>query len=566
MHTRLVTTLLMVACLLLVGGQALAQPQLPTFQSGDVLRADQLNSIVEQVRENASAPGANGNGGGTTLTVDCGAGETIADAMSQAQSGDTIMITGTCNENVVVTKDDITLDGGGSAVIDGSGVDLWAIDVTGRQKVTVEGLSVQNAHAVGIHITESSGVWMQDVTIRNTRRHKDINNDGHGIFVGHSSSLVLAGSIVTDDNTGNGLTVWQSSSVLAIGNFTPRGNPYPLASVQANGNGENGVFVAASSSFTAISNFGENTAVHAKMNTYNGISVQQSSSMIVVGADIEATNNQGSGLEVGAASSAQYWGWVAGSKTASGLFDSNGGAGIQVWGSSSFSVWDDGVAVNITSTKNNWRGLSVADGSMVALNSPASQPPSKAVFNNNGAEGIEAEQNASFYSKFPLEAKDNGSEGVGVWGSSHVDITDAVIADNDSIGGVFVVTNSSATFRSSRIENNVGNGVEASNNSTFHIYDVVITGNTGHGIAAYNQGFVQGYEDVGSSITNNGNHGIEAWNGASAQLYNTTISGNTNNAISASFGSRFFFVGGTITGTISCDDSALLRGDFGCPE
>lgn len=565
MHTRLVTTLMMVACLLLVVGQALAQPQLPTFQSGDVLRADQLNSIVEQIRKNASAAGA--SGGGATLTADCSAGETLQGKLDEAQPGDTIMITGTCEEAVVVNKDGITLDGGGSAVIDGAGVDRWAMEVTGRQRVTIEGLTVLNGHEAGILITESSGVWMQDVTVRATRRHKDYEAGGVGIFVGHSSSVVLTGTIVADDNAGHGIMVWQSSSALVVGNFTPRGSPYPTASLQTNGNGDNGIFVAASSSLTASSSFGNNTTVHAKNNTYSGISVQQSSSMIASGGvDIEATNNQGGGLEVGAASSAQVWGWAAESRTVTALFDSNGGAGIQVWGSSSFSVWDDGVAVNVTSTKNSWRGLSLSDNSMAAFNSPAAQPTSKVVFSDNGAEGIDAANNAFFYSKFPLEANNNASEGVGAWGSSHVDITDAVISDNESVGGVLVLTNSSADIKSSRIENNVGNGVEASNNSTFHIYDTVITGNTGHGIAAYNQSFIQGFQDVGSSITGNGNNGVEAWNGASAQLYNTTISGNTNNAINASFASRFFFVGGNITGNIACDDSVLLRGDFACPE
>ena len=351
MRTRLMTTLVIVASLL-VSGQALAQAQLPTFQSGQVLRAGDLNRIVEQVRRNTNASG--GSGGGATLNVDCNAGQTIQSKVDEAGPGDTIMITGTCNEAVVVNKDDITLDGGGSAVIDGAGLDLWAVDVIGRQKVTIQGLTVQNGHAIGIMITESSGVWMQDVTVQNTRRHKDVDTDGHGIFVGHSSSAVLTGTIVSDGNAGNGIMVWQSSSALAAGNFTPRGSPFPRASVRANGNGENGIFVAGSSSFAAFSNFGDNTTVHAKTNTHSGISVQQSSSVMVRGADIEATNNQGSGLEVGAASSAQFWGWAAESRTSSGLFDSNGGAGISVWGSRSFAVWDDGVAVNITSTKNTW--------------------------------------------------------------------------------------------------------------------------------------------------------------------------------------------------------------------
>ena len=74
------------------------------------------------------------------------AGETIQSKVDAAQPGDTIMITGTCNEAVVVNKDDITLDGGGLAVIDGAGIDRWAVDITGHQKVTIQGLTVLNGH------------------------------------------------------------------------------------------------------------------------------------------------------------------------------------------------------------------------------------------------------------------------------------------------------------------------------------------------------------------------------------------------------------------------------------
>lgn len=146
----------------------------------------------------------------------CGAGQTIQSQVDAAQPGDTIMISGTCNEAVVVNGDDLILDGGGSAVIDGAGLNRWAIDVTGRQKVTIRGLTVRNAHAGGIVITETSGVWMQDVTVRDTRFHSEYDTDGHGIFVGHASSVVMTGAIVADDNAGSGITVWQSGNILAI--------------------------------------------------------------------------------------------------------------------------------------------------------------------------------------------------------------------------------------------------------------------------------------------------------------------------------------------------------------
>ena len=561
MLTRYMTTLVTVAGLLVICGQALAQ--LPTFQSGQVLTADQLNRIVEQVRRNANSAGA--SGGGTTLTADCNAGDTVQSKVDAAQSGDTIMITGTCNEAVVVSKDNITLDGGGSAVIDGAGIDRWAVDVTGRQKVTIQGLTVLNGHDAGIGLTETSGVWMQDVTVRNTRREKDVDGGGHGIFVGHASSVVLTGTIVADSNAGNGIMVWQSGNALAAGNFTPREITYPRASIQANGNGEQGIFVAGSSSFAAFSNFGDNTTVHAKTNTYSGISVQHGSSMMVGGADIQATNNQGHGLEVGGSSSAQFWGWAAESRAPSGLFDSNGAHGIHVWGSSSLNVWDDGVAVHITSTNNTGRGLELWGGSDAGLNSPASAPPSRLVISYNGAEGIEVGGNATLYSRIPSDIKNNAFEGIGLWAGGHVGLEAATIADNSG-HGIATIKNSALWLTASSIENNGSDGIEVSNNSTAAFYDITVTGNGGHGISAYNHGYVQAFQDVGSSITANGMNGITVWNGASVQLHNATITGNTNDAISASFGSRFYLSGGSVTGNIYCDDSVLSQGDTLCPE
>ncbi len=489
MSARFMTTSVMVASLL-IGGLAFAQ--IPNFQRGQVITADQLNRIVNQVNSNTSALGGDG---GTTHTVDCSSG-TIADAMSQAQSGDTITITGTCNEAVVVGKDGITLDGGGSAVIDGAGIDRWAVDVTGRQRVTIKGLTVQNGHDAGIMITESSGVWLQDVTVRNARRHQDYDAEGHGIFVGHSSSAVLTGTIVTDSNAGNGIMVWQSSSALVLGNFTPRGSPLPRASVRANGNGGNGIFVAGSSSFTAFSSFGENTTVQAKTNMYSGISVEHSSSLLVGGTDIEVTNNQGNGLGVGGASSAQFGGGAAISKTVSGLFADNGGSGIVVWGSSFLGVWDDGMTVSIRATGNMWNGLWMGGGSQVAFDSPASESTSSLVFSGNGTTGISVISNGTFFSKFAIDVMNNSGNGINAWGNSYVDL----------------------------------------------------------------------YTSVRKTITGNGGDGIAAWNGVSLDIDVVTVTGSGKSDISAGLGSRVGWVTGSQIGSVYCDGSVLVFDNAACPD
>lgn len=305
--------------------------------------------------------------------------------------------------------------------------------------------------------------------------------------------------------------------------------------------------------------------MHAKNNTHSGITVQHASSVIAVGTDIQSTNNQGSGIEVGGSSSVQLWGAAATRKTASALFDSNGGAGISVWGSSSFNVWDDGVAVNVISTNNAWRGLDVWGSSAVGFTSPASEPTSRLVFNGNGAEGVEVAGNATLHAGLPSEIRGNALEGVGLWSGGHVGLQNATISGNSGLG-IVVLKDSSLWLSGSRVNNNGLDGIEVSNSSNADFHDIEVTGNGGNGISVYNHGFAQAYQDVGSDISRNGGNGISMWNGASIQLFNATVTGNSSGAISASFGSRFYFSGGAVTGNIYCDDSVLSQGDVSCPE
>ena len=55
------------------------------------------------------------------IKVDCDKGKTIKDALKHADPGDTIRVTGICTERVVIKTSRITLDGQGTAVLDGAG-------------------------------------------------------------------------------------------------------------------------------------------------------------------------------------------------------------------------------------------------------------------------------------------------------------------------------------------------------------------------------------------------------------------------------------------------------------
>src|SRR5262249_35083821 len=53
--------------------------------------------------------------------VDCTAGKNIRDVLAKAEPGDTIQITGSCSERLAITTDRVTLDGQGSATLNGGG-------------------------------------------------------------------------------------------------------------------------------------------------------------------------------------------------------------------------------------------------------------------------------------------------------------------------------------------------------------------------------------------------------------------------------------------------------------
>src|ERR1051325_436135 len=87
--------------------------------------------------------------------VDCDK-ESLQQALSESQSGDTLRVFGTCRQSIVVTIDRLTLDGQGTAVFDGGtpggrpfGPGAGALNATividGARAVLVRGFTIQNS-------------------------------------------------------------------------------------------------------------------------------------------------------------------------------------------------------------------------------------------------------------------------------------------------------------------------------------------------------------------------------------------------------------------------------------
>jgi hypothetical protein len=290
---------------------------------------------------------------------------------------------GTCRERVLVTQR-VTLNGRGSAVLDGAGLppgpatlpELDAVIlVNGATGVTLSGLIVRNGRSNGIVVTRGAAVTLREVTTE--------DNALMGVSVS-DNSIVEAIDSATRSNGVSGFDVFTSSSLILRGTFM------------------------------------------ASDNASNGIEINGQSIVELRGAQVTIANNAAFGIIAGSQSQLAVFGFdVAKGSTlnASG----SGVAGIGVAGHSSVTLFSD----TTVSVENSGVGILVAAGSSV------DSPPfsvSRILLRSNGV-GMNVFAGSKVFLYAGLEIHDNG---VGVLvdeASLHLEPTSglsASIADNNT--------------------------------------------------------------------------------------------------------------------------------------
>jgi len=93
-----------------------------------------------------------------TVTVDCDAGGTIGGMLGSLKAGDTLIVTGTCREHVVIPADvtGVTLDGQKRATIQGTGPARDTILVLGKN-ITIRGFTLTGGRD-GVHLSGPASV------------------------------------------------------------------------------------------------------------------------------------------------------------------------------------------------------------------------------------------------------------------------------------------------------------------------------------------------------------------------------------------------------------------------
>ena len=185
-------------------------------------------------------------GEAATTQVDCSSA-TLQAAVEKAKPGDTLLVSGTCKENLVIYEKAarITLDGQGKATIEapddgrptitlrGRGITIKGFTVTGGRhginvtrggQAIIDGNTVQGAARNGILVNKTSYALIVNNTSQNNARCGIVIGGGSNGFVGfRTHSDKTPSPNIVENNGRHGIAVQGTSNAEIVGN-TIRGN------------------------------------------------------------------------------------------------------------------------------------------------------------------------------------------------------------------------------------------------------------------------------------------------------------------------------------------------------
>ncbi|MDX1485821.1 MAG: right-handed parallel beta-helix repeat-containing protein [Alphaproteobacteria bacterium] len=199
-------------------------------------------------------------------SVDCDAGESLQAKVDAAKPGFTIHVTGTCNERITIVTDNITLDGGGTAVIDGNTPapvpgtgSLFSVRAA---NVVVKGFTIRDGAENGLAIGRSGSAIIENNVIQGHDRSGVLINNGAYARLGEGDGNAPH---ATPGNRGNTIS----------------------------GNGNNGVSINSNGAADIFHNV-------ITQNTGSGINLNVGATADIDGNEITANSNAGVRLRNGA--------------------------------------------------------------------------------------------------------------------------------------------------------------------------------------------------------------------------------------------------------------------------
>lgn len=241
----------------------------------------------------------------------CGFDNTINDELKHLGPGDTLLVSGTCGENISIGEDvhDVTLDGQATATIDGpdasrntitvrgAGITIRGFTITGGNNGIlvsrggtdlIDGNVIEYVGSHGINVHQNSTARIVNNTIQNNPGDAIIINENSAARIGFiSTNDVSASPNIIQNNVGRGIHIIRSSNARVVGNtlinngdhgvFVNRVSHADLSANTINSNGGSGVFVTRNSGVDLGSdNAGNifdqpNSTTIGNNNTVNGV-------------------------------------------------------------------------------------------------------------------------------------------------------------------------------------------------------------------------------------------------------------------------------------------------------
>ncbi len=184
------------------------------------------------------------------LDVNCTRGETLRRALERSENSRRVLIrfVGTCREDTLIERDDLTISGVGA-----TSILIGLMDVRSSQRITLRDLTVQgvpgapfDTNRAGINIIEGSSATVMNVRIENIKaralqvnestallRDITIDRGQAGAFVFRASQLSFEGTL-TATNSVFGMSLLYTGAEAKSANIVMNNNVFGLL-VQVNG-------------------------------------------------------------------------------------------------------------------------------------------------------------------------------------------------------------------------------------------------------------------------------------------------------------------------------------------
>ncbi len=411
------------------------------------------------------------------IEVKCDKGQLVQKELDNLNGPATIVVTGVCNENLVVKQDDVTLQGGtflgpdpnqNTILVQGARrVLITGATVGGARNgiavyqggtLTVENSSIQGNARVGIVVIFGSSAAVNSCTVQ--------NNAYEGLIATDNSALVLVNSTISY-NGRTGVSVSRGSSARIGQDVLGGAGPN---TIQNNGSG---ISVYQTSQATIVNNIIQN-------NTRDGV--------LVEGASARLTNNNitsnWKGIEVSSAGNARIGINDDGSPGLGNTIESNELEGISVGNGGAAYILNNQIRLNGLATGRAGVGIYRATGRLVGGNT----------IEGNGGHGVEVNQGTFFQGKgdwnfIPAQdlIRQNGRSGISAWNGASLDIQHAEVTNNTE-NGIALSLRSTLRIFGSTVSSNAYNGIgvfEGSAAAFYHPPDTeaaTITANGGWGV------------------------------------------------------------------------------------